>query len=159
MPTLTLLYTLHLQAVILKDGDRKIQTGVTAEEVKQRIVGETADTFTTAKRVYTSFSSIRRPAPAFVIQQFKELETEGLGVLKTIHRSQFFFKKVPEVFTDEEHRLGKHNTTLQIYKELFGKMDQFYDQNQRSDVISQYPWKDDAQRLNYLPSDQAEWEN
>ena len=102
--------------------------------------------FTTAKRVYTSFSSIRRPSPSFVVDQFNELEREGLGVFKNIHRSKVFFKKVPELFINEEYKLGKHNTTFQTYKQFFEKTDEFYDDNQRLELVRQYPWKEDAQR-------------
>ena len=141
---------LQFQTVTLKDGEQTIRTGASADEIKQRVVGETADMFTTAKRIYTSFSSIHRPSPTFVIEQFKDLEREGLGVVKTIHRSTIFFKKVPESFTHEEYKLGKHNTTLQVYKELFEKTDEFYDCNQRFEMTRQYPWRHDAQRLHYL---------
>ena len=94
--------------------------------------------FTTAKRVYTSFSSIRRPSPAFVIDQFNNLEKEGLGVMKTIHRSPIFFKKVPESFLHEEYKLGKHNTSFQVYKQLFEKTDEFYEVNQRLEMTRNY---------------------
>ena len=50
--------------------------------------------------------------------------------MKTIHRSTIFLKKVPESFTHEEYKLGKYNTTLQVYKELFQKRDEFYHCNQ-----------------------------
>ena len=35
--------------------------------------------FTTAKRVYSGLSSVCRPLPSFVAEQFKDLEKEGLG--------------------------------------------------------------------------------
>lgn len=107
--------------------------------------------FTTAKRVYSSFSSVRRPAPSFVAEQFKDLEKEGLGKVALINRSTVFFKKVPEYFVNEEYKLGKHNTSFETYKQLFQTADAFYDTNQRLDLASKYPWQDDAQRLKYLP--------
>ncbi|KAJ7386135.1 retinoic acid binding [Desmophyllum pertusum] len=85
--------------VTLKDGEHTIQTGASADEIKQRIVGETADMFTTAKRVYTSFSSIRCRSPAFVIDQFNDLEKEGLGLRRpyTVHPS--FSRKFQNPFS------------------------------------------------------------
>lgn len=107
--------------------------------------------FTTAKRVYSSFSSVRRPSPSFVTEQFKDLEKEGLGKVAVINRSTVFFKKVPEYFINEEYKLGKHNTSFDTYKELFQMVDAFYETNQRLDLASKYPWQDDAQRWKYLP--------
>ena len=107
--------------------------------------------FTTAKRVYSSFSSVRRPAPSFVAEKFKDLEKEGLGKVALINRSTVFFKKVPEYFVNEEYKLGKHNTSFETYKQLFQTADAFYEANQRLDLASKYPWQEDAQRLKYLP--------
>lgn len=47
----------QFQASNLKEGSCSIRTGVTGEEVKQRAV-QSAGMFATAKRIYTSFSSI-----------------------------------------------------------------------------------------------------
>ena len=47
---------LQFQTVTLKDGEQTIRTGGSADEIKQRVVGETANMFTTAKRIYTNFS-------------------------------------------------------------------------------------------------------
>jgi len=106
--------------------------------------------FATAKRIYTSFSSIRRPPADFVVQQFKDLEKEGLGVMKTANRSSIFFKKLPEFLINEEYRLGKLNTTVEEYKNLFAQVDEFYDEYQSTEVMKLYPWKGDAQRFKYL---------
>ena len=128
------------QAATLKDGAHSVRTGVSADDVKQKVISETA------KRVYSSFSSVRRPSPSFVAAQFKDLEKEGLGKVAVINRSTVFFKKVPEYFINEEYKLGKHNTSL----------DAFYETNQRLDLASKYPWQDDAQRWKYLPLPEQE---
>ena len=140
---------MQFQSATLKNGVHGIRTGATADEIKQRIVGKSADMFTTAKRVYTSFSSIRRPSDAFVAEQFKDLEKEGLGVVVTIHRSIIFFKRVPESFTNE-YKLGKHNISVLEYKQLFETADEFFEQSQRLEMESRYPWKEEARRWNYL---------
>ena len=57
----------QFQTVTLMDGEQTIRTRVSADEIKQRVVGGTADMFTTAKRLYTSFSSMSRPSATFVI--------------------------------------------------------------------------------------------
>lgn len=112
--------------------------------------------FTTAKRVYSSFSSIRRPSPSFVADQFKDLEKEGLGKMAVINCSTVFFKKVPECFINEEYRIGKHNTSFDAYKQLFQMVDVFYETNQRLDLARKYPWQDEAQRWKYLPLPEPE---
>ena len=81
----------QLQASNLKDGSRPIRSGVTGEEVKQRVV-QSAGMFATAKRIYTSFSSVPRSSPEFVVQQFKDVEKEGLGVIKTANRLSIFYQ-------------------------------------------------------------------
>lgn len=86
----------QFQTSTLKDRAHPIRTGVAAEEVKQRVV-RTKGMFATAKRIYTSFSSIRRPSDDFVVQQFNEMEKEGLGVLRNAHRSTIFVIKLPEI--------------------------------------------------------------
>ena len=133
----------------LKDGAHPIRTGVAAEEVKQRVV-QTKGMFATAKRIYTSFSSIRRPSADFVVQQFKEMEKEGLGVLRNAHCSTIFFKKLPEFLIHEEYKLGKHNITVDEYRKLLAEVDEFYDERQRAEVMKPYPWKDDALRYHYI---------
>lgn len=51
----------QIQASSLKEGFRPIRTGVIGDEVKQKVVQSTG-MFATSKRIYTSFSSIRRPS-------------------------------------------------------------------------------------------------
>lgn len=139
----------QFQTSNLKDGAHPIRTGVAAEEVKQRVV-QTKGMFATAKRIYTSFSSIRRPSADFVVQQFKEMEKEGLGVLRNAHRSTIFFKKLPEFLIHEEYKLGKHNITVDDYRKLLPEVDEFYDERQSAEVMKLYPWKDDALRYHYI---------
>ena len=119
---INLIFIDQFQASSLKEGSRPIRTGVTGEEVKQRVV-QSAGMFATAKRIYTSFSSIRRPSADFVVQQFKDLEKDGLGVTKTANRSSIFFKRIPEFLINEEHKLGKLNTTVEEYKTCFAQVD------------------------------------
>lgn len=112
--------------------------------------------FATAKRIYASFSSIWRPSTDFVVQQFKDMEEEGLGVMRTAHRSSIFFKKLPEFLINEEYKLGKHNTTIEDYQKLFAEVDDFYDERQSAEVMKLLPWKDDALRYNYLAPEPEE---
>ena len=101
---------------------------------------------------FIQVSSIRRPSADFVVQQFKEMEKEGLGVLRNAHRSTIFFKKLPEFLIHEEYKLGKHNITVDDYRKLLAEVDEFYDERQSAEVMKLYPWKDDALRYP-LPAD------
>ena len=71
-------------------------------------------------------------------------------MMKTASRSSIFFKKLPEFLINEEYRLGKLNTTIEEYKNLFAQVDEFYDEYQSTEVMKLYPWKGDARRFNYL---------
>lgn len=114
----------QFQTSNLKDRAQPIRTGVAAEEVKQRVV-QTKGMFTTAKRIYTSFSSTRRPSADFVVEQLKEMEKEGLGVLRNAHRSTIFFKKLPKFLIHEEYKLGKHNITVHDYRNYLQRLMSF----------------------------------
>lgn len=143
----------QFQTSNLKDGAHPIRTGVAAEEVKQRVV-QTKGMSVTAKRIYTSFSSIRRPSANFVVQQVKEMEKESLGMLGNAHRSAIFLKKLPEFLIHEEYKLGKHNITVDDYRKLLAEVDEFYDERQSTEVMKLYPWKDDAQDITTLIQNQ-----
>ena len=114
----------QFQTSNLKDRAQPIRTGVAAEEVKQRVV-QTKGMFTTANRIYTSFSSTRRPSADFVVKQPKEMEKEGLGVLRNAHRSTIFFKKLPKFVIHEEYKLGKHNITVHDYRNYLQRLMSF----------------------------------
>ena len=105
--------------------------------------------YATAKLIYVRFSSICRPSADFIVQQFKDMEEEGLGVMRTAHRSSVF-KKLPEFLINEEYKLGKHNTTIEDYRKLFAEVDEFYNERQSAEVMKLLPWKDDALRYNYI---------
>lgn len=114
----------QFQTSNLRDRAHPIRTVVAAEEFKQRVV-QTKGMFAAAKCIYTSFSSIWRHSAHFVVQQFKEMEKEGLGVLRCAHRSTIFFKKLPEFLTHEEYKLGKQNITVDDYRKLLAEVDEF----------------------------------
>lgn len=71
-------------------------------------------------------------------------------MIKTANRSSIFFKRLPEFVINEEYKLGKLNATVEEYKNCFAQVDAFYDEYQSTEVMKLYPWKDDAQRFNYI---------
>lgn len=70
--------------------------------------------------------------------------------MKTANRSSIFFKRIPGFLIHEEYKLGKLNTTAEEYKTCFAQVDAFFDEYQSTEVMKLYPWKDDAQRFNYI---------
>ena len=53
--------------------------------------------FTTARRVYTSFSFRCRPPVAIVQEAMEELQKNGLGIFKMVEKLKVFYKKSPEM--------------------------------------------------------------
>ena len=62
------------------------------KKVAKRIVQMLAK-FTTARRIYTSFSSRCRPTVAIVQEAMEELQKNGLGIFKMVEKLKVFFIK------------------------------------------------------------------
>ena len=68
--------------------------GVTNEDVTLRILTMKGP-YTTARRIYTSFSSHCRPNVSLVQKSMQDLAAAGLGIFKVINKLKIFYKMLP----------------------------------------------------------------
>ena len=78
--------------------------------------------FTTARLVYTSFSSKSRPPVTNVQKAMEDLEKSGLGHFKVINKLKVFYKKEP--IMDLKPQLSEYGITYQAYSDCFQKVDE-----------------------------------
>ena len=94
--------------------------GVANEDVTLRILTMKGP-FTTARRVYTSFSSHCRPNVSLVQKSMQDLEAAGIGIFKVINKLKFFYKMLPS--DGLQQKLAKYNISVQDYRTTFLKDD------------------------------------
>lgn len=75
--------------------------------------------YTTARRVYTSFSSHCRPNVSLVQKSMQQLQDAGLGVFRVENKLKIFYKALPS--DDLQPKLAKYNVSLEEYRRLFLK--------------------------------------
>ena len=78
--------------------------GVANEDVTLRILTMKGP-YTTARRVYSSFSSHSRPNVNLVQKSMQDLAAAGLGIFKVINKLNIFYKMLPG--DDLQQRLAK----------------------------------------------------
>ncbi len=76
--------------------------------------------FTTARQVYTSFSSKSRPPVVSVQKSMEELEKSGLGIFKTVNKLKIFYKKSP-VLVEMQAKLANFGISFDEYSANFKK--------------------------------------
>ena len=81
-----------------------IKVGVANEDVTLRILTMKGP-YTTARRVYSSFSSHCRPNVNLVQKSMQDLAAAGLGIFKVINKLNIFYKMLPS--DDLQQRLAK----------------------------------------------------
>ena len=79
------------------------------------------DKFTTACRVYTSFSSRCRPPVAIVQEVMQELQKNGLGFFKMVEKLKVFYEKSPEM--DLQPKLANYGISLEEFTKTFNQED------------------------------------
>ncbi|XP_044184740.1 uncharacterized protein LOC122964877 [Acropora millepora] len=104
----------------LKPGEASAKVGVPNEEVAKRILQMPAK-FTTARRVYTSFSSRCRLPVAIVQEAMEELQKNGLGIFKIVEKLKVFYKQSPEM--DLQPKLAKYGISLEEFTRTFNQED------------------------------------
>lgn len=78
---------------MLKGPAKAIKVGVASEDVTLRVLMMNGP-YTTARRIYTSFSSYCHPNVSLVQQSTQELEAAGLGMFKVINKLKIFYKNL-----------------------------------------------------------------
>ena len=94
--------------------------GVANEDVTLRILTMKGP-FTTARRVYTSFTSHCHPNVSLVQKSMQDLEAAGIGILKVINKLKIFYKMLPS--DGLKQKLAKYNISVQDYRTTFLKDD------------------------------------
>lgn len=86
-----------------------MKVGVTSDEVTLRVL-LIKGPFTTARHIYTSFSSSRHPKVSLVEKSMQELEDAGLGAFTFLNKLKIFYKNPPS--DDLKPKLAKFNISL-----------------------------------------------
>ena len=81
-----------------------IKVGVANEDVTLRILTMKGP-YTTARRIYSSFSSHCRPNVNLVQKSMQDLAAAGLGIFKVINKLNICYKMLPS--DDLQQRLAK----------------------------------------------------
>ena len=107
------------------------------EEVAKRILQMPAQ-FTTARRVYTSFSSHCRPPVAIVQEAMEELQKNGLGIFKMVEKLKVFYKKSPEM--DLQPKLANYGISLEEFTKTFNQEDDRLTSQNKEAIAEQSPF-------------------
>ena len=83
-----------MQACKLNSNTKCVKVGVAIEDVIQRVL-KMKGPYTTARHVYTSFSSHCRPKVRMAQEAMKSLETSLLGKFKEHNKLKVFYKNLP----------------------------------------------------------------
>ena len=90
--------------------------GVPSEEVTLGLLMMKGP-YTTACRIYTSFSSHCRPNVSLVQKLMQELQDAGLGEFKIVNKLKIFHKTVPS--DDLQPKLAKYSVSVEEYRATF----------------------------------------
>lgn len=121
---------------LLHSPSEVVKVGVRSEEIKKRIL-QVPGPFTTARRVYTSFSSRNRPSAQTVQLSMEELENDGLGTFKIVNKLKVFYKKLPS--EDMKANLSLHEMSLEVYIAIFREEDPRLTTRNKDTIFENHP--------------------
>lgn len=125
------------------------RVGASEDDISKSIIVSPGP-FCTVKRIYSGFSSKRRPRPAHVIDIMKKLEAEGLGAYQIVDRSGAFFKTIPNVL--DSTKLAKYQVTAELNKQCFLKQDLKLSAMQKETLLEAHPNKEAVKEFFAAPA-------
>ena len=123
-----------------------MKVGVAVEDVTKQVL-EMPGPYTTARRVYTSFSSSCRPKVSMVEKAMENLQQAGFGTYKIVNKLKVFYKVLPNN-VNLEAKLSTFNIPCEEFKTIFCKVDDRLTSRNTELIMDGHP---DAEGLeNYL---------
>jgi len=116
-----------------------VKVGVSAEEIEKAIM-KTPGKFTTARRVYTSFSSRSRPTAQAVQRCMEKLQAEGLGSFSTVNKLKVFLKKGPN--EECKSKLADHGISLEEYSACYHMDDERITSKNKESILEHLQLQD-----------------
>lgn len=100
-----------------------VKLGVGDDDIMKRLL-EIPGPYATARRVYTSYSSLSRPTASMVKNCMTQLQEQGLGTYKIVNKHNVYYKKLP---ADElKPKLAVYGISLESYSAVFRSEDENY---------------------------------
>ena len=106
----------------MKAREKSLKVGVAVEDVMKRVL-EMPGPYTTARRVYTSFSSSCRPNVSMVQKAMENVQESGFGTYKMVNKLKVFYKVLPNN-VDLEAKISTFNIPLGEFEAIFRKVDE-----------------------------------
>lgn len=106
----------------MKASEKSLKVGVAVEDVMKRVL-EMPGPYTTARRVYTSFSSSCRPNVSMVQKAMENVQESGFCTYKMVNKLKVFYKVLPNN-VDLEAKLSTFNIPLGEFEAIFRKVDE-----------------------------------
>ena len=106
----------------MKASEKSLKVGVAVEDVMKRVL-EMPGPYTTARRVYTSFSSSCRPNVSMVQKAMENVQESGFCTYKMVNKLKVFYKVLPNN-VDLEAKLSNFNIPLGEFEAIFRKVDE-----------------------------------
>ena len=106
----------------MKASEKSLKVGVAVEDVMKRVL-EMPGPYTTARRVYTSFSSSCRPNVSMVQKAMENVQESGFGTYKMVNKLKVFYKVLPNN-VDLEAKISTFNIPLREFEAIFRKVDE-----------------------------------
>ena len=113
-----------------------MKLGISKSDIHKRHL-DISGPYTTAKRVYTSFTSRNRPTALAVKNCMEDLQQQGLGTYKYINKLHCYYKSFPN--EDLKPLLAVHGMSLDSYIATFKDEDERITSSNRDMLLDNHP--------------------